>query len=76
MDKLVTVIIPAWNAERYLEATLESLLNQSHRALRILVVESETHRPRYLHGRLSGWLYHLDGRRKGLRLGIQGDERR
>ena len=39
MDKLVTVIIPAWNAERYLEATLESLLNQSHRALRILVVD-------------------------------------
>lgn len=39
MDKLVTVIIPAWNAERYLEATLESLLNQSHRDLRILVVD-------------------------------------
>ena len=39
MDKLVTVIIPAWNAERYLEATLESLLAQSHRNLRILVVD-------------------------------------
>ena len=38
-DKLVTVIIPAWNAERYLEATLESLLGQSHRNLRILVVD-------------------------------------
>ena len=39
MDKLVTVIIPAWNAERYLEATLRSVLGQSHRALRILVID-------------------------------------
>jgi glycosyltransferase involved in cell wall biosynthesis len=39
MDKLVTVIIPAWNAERYLEATLKSLLDQSHRELCILVVD-------------------------------------
>ena len=38
-DKLVTVIIPAWNAQRFLEATLESLLGQSHRDLRILVVD-------------------------------------
>ena len=38
-DKLVTVIIPAWNAQRFLEATLESLLGQSHRNLRILVVD-------------------------------------
>ena len=39
MDKLVTVIIPAWNAERYLEDTLGSLLSQSWRNLRILVVD-------------------------------------
>lgn len=38
-DKLVTVIIPAWNAQSFLEATLESLLGQSHRNLRILVVD-------------------------------------
>ncbi len=38
-NKLVTVIIPAWNAQRYLEATLESLLGQSHRDLRVLVVD-------------------------------------
>lgn len=39
MDKLVTVIIPAWNAERYLEATLRSVLDQSHRRLQILVID-------------------------------------
>lgn len=39
MDKLVTVIIPAWNAQRYLEATLKSLLGQSYRNLRVLVVD-------------------------------------
>ena len=38
MNKQVAVIIPAWNAENYLEATLRSVLNQSHRALRVLVV--------------------------------------
>ena len=38
MDKLITVIIPAWNAERYLEATLRSVLGQTHRDLRVLVV--------------------------------------
>ena len=39
MDKLVTVIIPAWNAERWLENTLRSVLNQTHRRLRILVID-------------------------------------
>jgi glycosyltransferase involved in cell wall biosynthesis len=39
MDKLVTVIVPAWNAEKYLEASLRSVLNQSHRALRLLVID-------------------------------------
>ena len=39
MDKLVTVIIPAWNAERWLENTLRSVLNQSHRRLRVLVID-------------------------------------
>lgn len=39
MDKLVTVIIPAWNAERYLEATLRSVLGQSYPRLRVLVVD-------------------------------------
>ena len=39
MDKLVTVIIPAWNAERWIENTLRSVLGQSHRSLRILVID-------------------------------------
>lgn len=39
MDKLVTVIIPAWNAERWLENTLRSVLNQSYDRLRILVID-------------------------------------
>lgn len=38
MDKQVTFIIPAWNAENYLEATVRSVLDQSYRALRVLVV--------------------------------------
>ena len=39
MDKLVTVIVPAWNAERYLEASLRSVLEQSYRRLRLLVID-------------------------------------
>ena len=39
MDKLVTVIIPAWNAERWLENTLRSVLDQSYRQLRVLVID-------------------------------------
>ncbi len=39
MDKLVTVIVPAWNASRYIEASLRSVLNQSHRNLRLLVID-------------------------------------
>ena len=39
MDKLVTVIIPAWNAERWLENTLRSVLGQSYPRLRILVID-------------------------------------
>ena len=39
MDKLVTVIIPAWNAERWIEGTLRSVLGQSHRNLRVLVID-------------------------------------
>ena len=39
MDKLVTVIVPAWNAERWLENTLRSVLKQSYRRLRLLVID-------------------------------------
>lgn len=39
MDKLVTVIVPAWNAEKYIERSLRSVLDQSHRRLRVLVID-------------------------------------
>ena len=39
MDELVMVIVPAWNAENYIEATLRSVLAQTYRALRIFVVD-------------------------------------
>lgn len=39
MDKLVTVIVPAWNASRYLEASMRSVLAQTHRNLRLLVID-------------------------------------
>ena len=39
MDKLVTVIIPAWNAERWIENTLRSVLGQSYRDLCVLVID-------------------------------------
>ncbi len=39
MDKLVTVIVPAWNAERWLENTLRSVLKQTYRRLRLLVID-------------------------------------
>lgn len=38
MNDLVSVIIPAYNTERFIEATIQSVLNQSHRNLEIIVV--------------------------------------
>ena len=59
MDKLVTVIVPAWNAEKYLEASLRSVLNQSHRALRLLVIDdgSSDSTPEILARRIPGWSF-------------------
>ena len=39
MDALVTVIVPAWNAEKYIEPSMRSILAQSHRALRVLAID-------------------------------------
>ncbi|QKT04319.1 glycosyltransferase [Ectothiorhodospiraceae bacterium 2226] len=36
---LVSVVMPAFNAERYLEAAIQSVLNQSYRTLELLVVD-------------------------------------
>ncbi len=38
-DTLISVIIPAHNAERFVRRTLDSVLNQTHRALDIVVVD-------------------------------------
>lgn len=39
MTVLVSVVIPTYNVERYIEQTLQSVLAQSHRALEVLVVD-------------------------------------
>ena len=39
MEELVSVIIPAFNAARFLERTIISAQNQTHRNLEIIVVE-------------------------------------
>ena len=38
MQEKVCFIIPAYNAEKYIEASLESVLSQSHRELEVIVV--------------------------------------
>lgn len=35
---LVTIIMPAWNAEKFIEASVRSVLSQSYRNLRLVVV--------------------------------------
>lgn len=39
VEDLVTVIIPAYNAERFIGRTLASVLRQSHRAIDVVVVD-------------------------------------
>jgi glycosyltransferase involved in cell wall biosynthesis len=38
-EGLVSVIVPAWNAERYISRTLRSIMAQTHRQLEVLVVD-------------------------------------
>lgn len=39
VDDLISVIIPAHNVERFIGQTLSSVLNQTHRALEVIVVD-------------------------------------
>src|SRR3954451_20944083 len=39
MDQLVSVVIPTYNGQRYIAATLDSILVQKHRPLEIWVVD-------------------------------------
>lgn len=39
MDSLVSVIIPVFNTDKYLESCIESILNQTHQELEIILVD-------------------------------------
>jgi glycosyltransferase involved in cell wall biosynthesis len=38
-EMLVSVVIPAFNAERYIEETLHSALNQTYESVEVIVVD-------------------------------------
>ena len=39
MDKLVSVIIPAYNVEKYIDKCLKSIINQSYKKIEIIIIE-------------------------------------
>ena len=38
MSKLVSVIVPAYNSEKYLSACIESLLAQTYESIEIIII--------------------------------------
>lgn len=38
-DELISVIVPAWNAQKYIDRTLESIRNQTHRNIEVIIVD-------------------------------------
>lgn len=42
MDKIVSVIVPVYNVERYLEQCLDSIIKQTYRSLEILIINDSS----------------------------------
>lgn len=50
---LVSVIIPVYNGERFINEAIESALNQTYRPIEVIVVDDGSHEP--IEPRLSAW---------------------
>ena len=43
MSKLISIIVPVYNVESYLERCLESIMNQSYSALQVILIDDDTY---------------------------------
>ena len=39
MNELISIIVPVYNAEKYLDRGIQSIINQSYRNLEILLID-------------------------------------
>ena len=39
MEKLISVIVPIYNGEKYIEECLESIINQTYKNLQIILID-------------------------------------